>query len=84
METSPTMNKRCQQRARPPHQIRSETFLTDTENTGQILLMPKTPDKINIPIFSLQRPTAACPLSHTTRVHCIEVEVQTGVEIKFN
>ena len=33
-------------------------------------------------MFPPQRPTAAaCPLSHTTRVHCIEVEVQTGVQM---
>ena len=36
-------------------------------------------------MFPPQRPAAAaaaaCPLSHTTRVHCIEVEVQTGVQM---
>ena len=44
-ESSPTMNKRCLQRAWPPHQIRSKT----------ILLMLKIPDKVNMSIFFLPK-----------------------------
>ena len=97
-ESFPTMNKRCLQRAWPPHQIRSKTILLmlkipDKVNMSiffwpkipdkaniSIVFLPKNLDKANISIFSYQRP-APCPLSHTTRVHCIEVEVQTGVKI---